>query len=113
MKKKAIISIILSLVAMVIVPVFTVLFLLGNDAMGVMLIFTFALNPIVSVIIGILSGIGGKIQWYLPVINSVIYLIAAIAIMTFDITFVIAAVIYLALAFVAALIAAKVGQKKG
>lgn len=112
MKARTIISVILSLIAMVLVPALTITTLLGGDALGIMLILTFTLNPIVSVVIGILSGWDGKVQWYLPLANAVIFLIASILIMEFDISLLIEAVIYFALGILAAYITNTVKNKK-
>ena len=112
MKTRTIISAILILIAMVLVPILTVTAVLGGDAMGIMLILTVALNPVISLIVGILSGWGEKMQWYFPIANAVVYLIAAIAIMSFDISLLVAAAVYLVFGLVAAYITNIIKKRK-
>lgn len=112
MKKRTIASLILSLLVMVLVPILTVQTVLSPDALGLMFIYTMVLNPIVSVVIGILSVSDGKVQWHLPVVNAVIYLIAAIAVMGFDVSLLLGAAVYLVLGVAAAYIAKAVSARK-
>ncbi|MBQ7921247.1 MAG: hypothetical protein IJ325_01540 [Clostridia bacterium] len=112
MKKRTILSIVLSLLVMVLVPVLTVYSVLGADALGLMYIYIMVLNPIVSIVIGILSGWGEKTQWYLPLINGVIYLIGSVVLMDFDITWLIGAVVYFVLGIAAAYITNAIRKRK-
>ncbi len=104
MKTRTIISIAISLIAMVLIPVLTVISALGADALGLMLLYTIILNPVVSIVIGILSGWGEKAQWYLPIANAAIYLIASIAIMGFDVSLLIGTVAYIVIGALSAYI---------
>ena len=102
MKTRTIVSVILSLLVMAVVPVLTATTVSGADALGLMYIFTMVLNPIVSVVTGILSGWDGKILWYLPLVNAAVYLIASAAVMGFDASLLIGAVVYFVLGIAAA-----------
>ncbi|MBQ6884900.1 MAG: hypothetical protein IJN56_04090 [Clostridia bacterium] len=111
MKKNIIISMILSVISMIALPLLVVFYIGGMDAMGILLLMLFTLNPIVSIIIGVLSG-GKKVRWYLPVINAAIFLIAQSVITGFDIMYILAAVTYAGFGFAAAYIIKAVKNKK-
>ncbi|MBR3998246.1 MAG: hypothetical protein IKI93_07875 [Clostridia bacterium] len=112
MKTRTIVSLILSLLVMAVVPVLTVTTVPGADALGLMYLFTVALNPIVSIVIGVLSGWDGKILWYLPLVNAAVYLIASAAVMGFDAAWLIGAAVYFVLGIAAAYIAKAVRARK-
>jgi len=112
MKTRTIVSIFLSLLVMVLVPVLTVFTTLGADALGLMFLYTFVLNPIASIVIGILSGWGEKTQWYLSLINAIIYLIASVVIMEFDVSWLFGAVIYFVLGIAAAYITNAIRKRR-
>lgn len=111
MKKNIIISAILSLITMVALPLVIVFFIGSMDALGILTLLLFVLNPILSVVIGILNS-GEKALWYLPVINAVIFLIAESIIVGFDISYVIAAIVYAGLGIAAAYITKAIKNKK-
>lgn len=111
MKKNIIISAVLSVITLILLPLAVVFLLGGLDALGILLLFLFFLNPIVAIVIGILSG-SNKVQWYLPMINAAMFLIAESVIIGFDISYVIAAAIYAGLGLAAAYITASVKKKK-
>ncbi len=112
MKKMTIISIIISLVAFIVLPLAVVFIIGGMDALGIMLLLLFAFNPIVSIIIGILSGKSGKVQWYLPVISALIFLISETVLIGFDFSYIIAVAVYVGLGLAAAYITAAIKNKK-
>lgn len=111
MKAKYIITTIISLLANFLVPFIIINYLLGADALGVLLILLITLNPIVALGIGISSGWSKKIEWYLPLINSIIFIISISIITGFDITYILAGLIYFVIGIIAALITKSV--KKG
>jgi len=112
MKTRTVVSLLLTLVVMVLVPIITIFTALGADALGLMYLYTMVLNPIASIVIGILSGWGKKTQWYLPLVNAVVYLIASIVMMEFDISWLIGAVAYFVLGIAAAYITNAVRKHK-
>ncbi len=112
MKTRTIISIIISLLAMVAFPGLVIGFIGGIDALGILLLLIFALNPLVSIAIGILSGWGEEVQWYLPAINAAIFLIAETVITGFDFSYIIAAAVYFGIGIAAAYITKAVNNKK-
>jgi len=112
MKTRTVVSLLLTLVVMVLVPIITIFTALGADALGLMYLYTMVLNPIASIVIGILSGWGKKTQWYLPLVNAVVYLIASIVMMEFDISWLIGAVAYFVLGVAAAYITNAVRKHK-
>jgi len=112
MKTRTVVSLLLTLVVMVLVPIITIFTALGADALGLMHLYTMVLNPIASIVIGILSGWGKKTQWYLPLVNAVVYLIASIVMMEFDISWLIGAVAYFVLGVAAAYITNAVRKHK-
>ena len=112
MKTRTVVSLLLTLVVMVLVPIITIFTVLGADALGLMFLYTMVLNPIASIVIGILSGWGKKTQWYLPLVNAVVYLIASIVMMEFDISWLIGAVAYFVLGIAAAYITNAVRKHK-
>ena len=112
MKTRTVVSLLLTLVVMVLVPIITIFTALGADALGLMYLYTMVLNPIASIVIGILSGWDKKTQWYLPLVNAVIYLIASIVMMEFDISWLIGAVAYFVLGIAAAYITNAVRKHK-
>lgn len=103
MKKRAIISVAISIVAMFLIPFLAVNFIYASDALGVLLLLMFVLNPIISIVIGIISG-SDKVMWYLPVINAIIFLISESIIAGFDISYIIAAAVYTVIGLAAAYI---------
>lgn len=111
MKKNIIISAVLSVLTLVLLPLAVVFFIGGMDALGILLLMFFILNPIVSVVIGILSG-GLKTKWQLSAINAAVFLSAESIILGFDISYIIAAVICLGLGLAAAYVTAAVKKKK-
>ena len=112
MKTRTIISTILSLFTMVLLPVLTVTAVLGADAIGLMFLYTMALNPLVSIVIGILSGWDEKIQWYLPLANAIVYLIASIVIMGFSVSWLLGAIVYFGLGALSAFVTSKIKKRK-
>lgn len=108
MKAKTIISILISLIIMLLFPLVAVNFIFGNDALGILLLLTVILNPLVSIGIGIAGGWSNKIEWNLSLINAIIYLISAIIITGFDFTYIIAAVAYFILGLIATYITVKI-----
>jgi len=112
MKTRTVVSLLLTLVVMVLVPIITIFTALGADALGLMYLYTMVLNPIASIVIGILSGWGKKTQWYLPLVNAVVYLIASIVMMEFDISWLIGAVAYFVLGIAADYITNAVRKQK-
>lgn len=112
MKKRFLISVIISLVAMFLIPWLAITFIAGNDALGILLLLTVILNPLVSVAIGIIGGQGEKAEWYLPLINAVIYLLAAWVVLGFDFTYVISALVYFAIGIAAVFITLAVKRKR-
>ena len=111
MKAKYIITTIISLLANFLVPFISINYLLGGDALGVLLILLITLNPVVALGIGISSGWNKKIEWYLPLINSLIFIIAYSIITGFDITYIIVAVIYFAIGIIATFITKAIRSK--
>lgn len=111
MKKNITISAVLSVIANILLPLAAIFIIGGLDAMGLLFLFLIALNPIVSIVIGILSA-KDKVLWYLPVINAVIFLVAESVIVGFDISNVIAAVVYAGLGLAAAYITGAAKKKK-
>ena len=112
MKKMTIMSIVISLVAFTLLPLAVVFIIGGMDALGILLLLLFVLNPIVSVIIGILSGKSGKVQWHLPIINALIFLISETILIGFDLSYIIAVAIYVGIGLAAAYITAAIKNKK-
>ena len=112
MKAKTIISIVVSFITMFLLPWLTVSYAIGNDALGLLLIFLVVLNPLVSVGVGIAGGWGKKAEWHLVLINAIIYLISAIVITGFDFTYILATVLYFAIGLAATYITAKIRNKK-
>ena len=112
MKTRTIVSLILTLAVMVLVPVITIYTALSGDALGLMFLYTMVLNPVVSVVIGILSGWDKKVQWYLPVVNALVYLIAAIVMMESDVFWFVGAVVYLVLGIAAAYVTNAIRKRK-
>lgn len=112
MKTRALISVIISLLAFALVPWLVISYIGGMDALGILLILFFAFNPLVSIVIGVLSGWGEKVQWYLPIIAGAIFLIAETVITGFDFTYIIAAAIYIGLGIAAAYITKALKNKK-
>lgn len=94
------------------VPYLSLNYIGGNDALGIFLIHLVALAPLTSVINGVLGGWGEKVQWYIPLINSVIFLISFIIITGFDLTYVICAAIYFGIGIAAAYITKAIRTKK-
>ncbi len=111
MKKNIIISAVLSLIANVVLPLVVVFSVGGLDAAGILLLALATLYPIVSIVIGILSG-SDKVEWHLPVINAAIFLVAESIIVGFDIYYAIAAVAYAGIGFAAAYITKTIKSKK-
>lgn len=112
MKAKHIITTIISLLANFLVPFIIINYLLSADALGVLLILLITLNPIVALGIGIASGWSKKIEWYLPLINSIIFIISISIITGFDITYILAGLIYFVIGIIAALITKSVKKRK-
>lgn len=112
MKKRIIASVLLSLITMFLLPLVSLKFIGGNDALGILLIYLLAVGPIVSVVIGVLSGFSNKILWYLPVINAAIFLISLVVIVGFAVEYIIFALIYLALGIIATFITKAIKVKK-
>ena len=111
MKKNIIISAVLSVITNILLPLAIVFLIGGLDAMGILLLLLFVLNPIVSIVIGILSG-GKTVQWYLPVINAAVFFVAESILVGFDVSNVIAAVVYAALGLAATYITKAIKGKK-
>lgn len=111
MKIRNIVSVIISLLTTILPPILINSYVGGNDAWGVLFILIFTLYPLVSIVIGILSGIK-KLQWYIPIINSVIFLTVYIIFTGFDPTLLIAAIIYAILGIFAAYITKLISSKK-
>lgn len=109
MKIRLIVSAILSLLTMVVTPLVAIYYHDSNDALGILFLLLLVLNPIVSIIIGVLNGVK-NVNWY-PVINAVIFLISYSIITAFDITLIITALIYVALSFTAAFITKAITNK--
>lgn len=111
MKLKPIIITLVSIIAMFLVPFLTINNVFANDAIGIYFLLLSLLNPIVSLAIGIASGWSGKFEWYLPVINSIIYIISETIIASFSIETLVISVIYLAIGLIAALITSVIRKK--
>lgn len=111
MKKNIIISAVLSLITFIAIPLAVVFLIGGMDALGIILLLFFTLNPIVSIVIGILSA-DEKVHWCLPVINAAIFLIAESVLIGFEISILIAAIIYAGFGLAAAYITAVIKNKK-
>lgn len=74
MKKTLIPWAVLSAIIMLILPWWAASFVKSDAGMAVCLILFFAVNPVYSVIIGIVSGKDVKHLWSLPVISPVLFL---------------------------------------
>ena len=72
MKKKYIMWLILSIVVMILLPWAAVTFVQGDARMAACFLLFFAVNPLYSVVIGILAGRNLKEMWSLPVISAVL-----------------------------------------
>lgn len=112
MKKKITFSVAVSLIVMFLLPWLAVSFAGGNDALGILLILIFILNPLVSIGIGIASGRVEKVEWYLPLVNAVIFLASACVIIGFDITYILCTVIYFVIGIAAAYITSAIKHKR-
>lgn len=111
MKKNIIISAALSVITFAAAPLLIAFLVGGIDALGILLILLFTLNPIVSIIIGVLSG-GEKVQWYLPVANAIVFLVAQSVLIGFDIVYIFAAAIYAGIGLAAAFITKAIKKQK-
>jgi len=112
MKLKIFLTIIIAAVAMLLIPVIVVNVAFAGDALGILFLLMTVLNPIVSVGIGIASGWSKKIEWYLPLITAVIYLLSETIISGFDISYFLIAGIYFAIGIAAAFITKAIKIKK-
>ena len=112
MKAKYIITTIISLLANFLVPFILINYLLSADALGVLLLLLITINPIVALGIGIASGWSKKVEWYLPLINSIIFIVATTIISGFDISYIFAALIYFALGIIAAFVTKALKKQK-
>lgn len=111
MKKRIVFSLIISLLIMVALPLITIFLLGSDDILGILFLLLLILNPIASIVIGIISG-GQKVLWYLPVINSALYLLSYGIMVAVDVTLIISAAVYIALGLAAAYITKVIKSKK-
>ena len=76
----------------------------GLDAIGMIFILFFAINPIYSLIIGIFTGKSLKKLWPLPIISASLFLIGVfVALKSFDPAFLLYGAIYLLIGVFSAL----------
>ena len=112
MKKRLIVSLIISAAVMFLSLYLTVSYVGGNDGMGVLLLLFGLAYPILSVILGIVSGKAFKKLLLIPILNGIFFLISAWIFLAVDFAFVIGAVIYIGIGVAASAITSAVIKKK-
>lgn len=101
MKRKAIFSFMLIIFIMLIIPACIEL-LDPKNAMGMIIICFFAINPILSIVLGIIASTEIKKLWWIPIVSAVIFpLLFMIVIKDFVLDLYIYSSMYLILSFVA------------
>lgn len=113
MVKKNIICVLVSAFIMLFLPWCAVTFIKGDGGMAVCFLLFFTINPIASIVIGIVSGRNIRTSWFLPVLPAVLFLFGTW--IFFDIrepAFILYAVVYLLLGYTAMLVSAFVVNRK-
>ncbi len=113
MKARTIISLIVSAVVMFVPLGLTANFVGGNDGLGMILLLFFVVNPIVSIILGIISGKYFKKFFYIPLVNAIFYLASAwIFLEPLETDFILYAVVYAGIGIVASFVTSLVVSRK-
>lgn len=113
MVKKNIICVLVSAFIMLFLPWCAVAFIKGDGGMAVCFLLFFTINPIASIVIGIVSGRNIRTSWFLHVLPAVLFLFGTW--IFFDIrepAFIPYAVVYLLLGYTAMLVSAFVVNRK-
>ncbi len=104
MRRRLIWNIGLIVVVMFFIPLIVVKFA-GSAGMVVCFVMFFAINPLLSVFIGISSGKDIRKRWYLPLVNSLVFLISAWTIFDMgEIAFVWYSLVYLLIGYIVMII---------
>ena len=77
MKRKFLYWTAVSIIVMLILPYFAANFVKGDAAMAVCFLLFYAVNPIYSVVLGMLAGKAIKQLWSLPIISAILFLLGA------------------------------------
>lgn len=105
LKSKIILTNLILIIEMFFIPLILVYISNPQDAMGILIIFLFILNPFISLIIGIISGFEFKKMWWEPILTCFIFLISYwIILQDIILDFFIYAFIYLAFGSITMLI---------
>lgn len=111
---KRIISYLLLIVAvMFLLPLAAAKLAPADAGMALCFILFFAVNPVFSIVMGILSGINTRRLWYMPIVSAVVFLLSTW--LLFDIgemAFVIYAAVYLTVGMLALFITYLVNRNK-
>lgn len=75
-KNKVIISILTMIIVLLVLPIFIVEYAEARMGMGLIMIFFFLINPIVSIGLSLLVGKDVKKLWWIPVLFSLMFLIS-------------------------------------
>ncbi len=111
--KKIIISLFASALIMFLPLGLTVNYVGGNDGLGMILLLFFVVNPIVSIILGIISGKYFKKLFYIPLVNAIFYLASAwIFLEPLETDFILYAVVYAVIGIAAAFVTSLIVNRK-
>lgn len=112
MRYKNIISILISVLVMLIFPWCAVTFISADGAMAACFLLFFAINPLASVAIGIISGRSIRTSWFQPGLLASFFLLGTF--LFFDMgepAFILYAAVYLLLGYTAMLITSFIARK--
>ncbi len=113
MARKNIICVFMSVLIMLLLPWCAVAFVKGDGGMAACFLLFFAINPILSICVGIFSGKNIKTSWFQPLLCAVLFVLGTW--IFFDVgekAFIIYAGIYLALGYIATVTSWLVSKKK-
>lgn len=71
--KKILIGLGIVLAVFLILPILVMLFCPAHEAMGLYMLLFFAINPLASVIVGVISGFNVKNMWWLPLVLALVF----------------------------------------
>ena len=100
--KKILYSMLSIIIIMVLLPVIAVFTVRSDMGMAVMIILLFTVNPLFSVMLGIIAGGDFKRMWYIPFLSSVVFLAGVWCIFDTNMDFLVYAVIYFAAGYISA-----------
>lgn len=75
LKNKIIISIMIIVLFMLVIPYIVGRMADAQSALGILLILLYVLNPLISIILGIIIGKDYKKIWYIPIIEVLLFLL--------------------------------------